>query len=300
MDCSAFSPSCCDSTLKPPTPVPGSCVQTLPSEINQIFAPRSLRLRNWGEGVLNELQNVAYCTQYHFIPPPPHTLIPAELRYSYNILSSLLLALRVSFCLIGKEVPLNKWRSYMIVLGLTDNEIEIAKVNARDDVAEQHFQMLQTWREKSGLKASLDTLLKMLCDPTVDLKGVELKIREALISRHLYVYEEWILKAWMSLYRPGLQNSWLPWGFFDRVSAYSLLKPYIICCCLLVAGPFFWNVGCWYLLPGQKTDLPRKYFFPGIVRKGLWMYPGGLYWLEIANLRNPDFCHWTTLFPYLI
>nr|XP_056716888.1 tumor necrosis factor receptor superfamily member 10B-like [Euleptes europaea] len=96
----------------------------------------------------------------------------------------------LSFCTIVEEVPLNKWHSYMMVLGLTYNEIDIAKANAHGSVTEQHFQMLRTWQEKNGKNASLDTLLKTLCDPNVNLKGVEIKIRETLISRHLYVYEE--------------------------------------------------------------------------------------------------------------
>ncbi|KAL8173923.1 UNVERIFIED_CONTAM: hypothetical protein K2H54_034512, partial [Gekko kuhli] len=99
-------------------------------------------------------------------------------------------ALRRSFLRIAEDVPLYKWHSYMIVLGLTDSEIEIAEANARGNVVEQHFQMLRTWQEKNGTKASLDTLLKTLCDPAVNLKGVERKIREALISMDLYTYED--------------------------------------------------------------------------------------------------------------
>ncbi|XP_060106577.1 tumor necrosis factor receptor superfamily member 10B [Heteronotia binoei] len=110
-------------------------------------------------------------------------LVPANGKDSEN-------ALRQSFLHFVEEVPLNKWRSYMIVLGLTDNEIEIAKVDARDSVRDQHILMLQTWQEKNGKKASLDMLLETLCDPTMSLEGVELKIRKALISAHLYVYEE--------------------------------------------------------------------------------------------------------------
>ncbi|XP_077163251.1 tumor necrosis factor receptor superfamily member 10B-like isoform X2 [Paroedura picta] len=99
-------------------------------------------------------------------------------------------ALRLSFIHIVAMVPLTKWRPYMIALGLTENEIDIAKMNAKGDVSEQHFLMLRTWLEKNGKKASLDTLLTTLCDPAVNLKGVEQKIREVLISGKLYVYEE--------------------------------------------------------------------------------------------------------------
>uniref|UniRef100_A0ACB8EXU3 Uncharacterized protein n=1 Tax=Sphaerodactylus townsendi TaxID=933632 RepID=A0ACB8EXU3_9SAUR len=99
-------------------------------------------------------------------------------------------ALRQSFFLFVDEVPLNKWHSYMSVLGLTYNEIDTAKLNSPGDVAEQHHQMLRKWLDKNGKNASLDTLLKTLCDPTVNLKGVEMRIREALIDRKMYYYEE--------------------------------------------------------------------------------------------------------------
>ncbi|XP_054854044.1 tumor necrosis factor receptor superfamily member 10B [Eublepharis macularius] len=95
-----------------------------------------------------------------------------------------------SFYTFVEEVPLNKWQSYMMVLGLTLNEIEIAQANFRNSVAEQHFQMLRIWQEKNGKGASLDTLLETLCDPNVNLKGVEVKIRKSLIFKHLYAYEE--------------------------------------------------------------------------------------------------------------
>ncbi|XP_042332057.1 tumor necrosis factor receptor superfamily member 10A-like isoform X3 [Sceloporus undulatus] len=95
-------------------------------------------------------------------------------------------ALRSSFDIFIKEVPVKEWWRYMRALGLTDNEITRAERNHKD-LEEQQFQMLRTWLDKSGKEASVNTLLKTLRNN--ELKGVEEKMRACLIFHGLY-YEE--------------------------------------------------------------------------------------------------------------
>ncbi|KAH0623144.1 hypothetical protein JD844_031142 [Phrynosoma platyrhinos] len=94
--------------------------------------------------------------------------------------------LRMSFDTFIKEVPVKEWRRYMRALGLTENEIARAERSDKDS-EEQQFQMLQTWLDRSGKEASVNTLLKTLCK--IELRGVEEKMRACLIFHGLY-YEE--------------------------------------------------------------------------------------------------------------
>lgn len=120
----------------------------------------------------------------------PSTVPPLDCCRIIAFMSTFFLALHLSFLTIVEEVPLCKWPSYMRVLGLTDNEIESAKMDNSGNVFEQNIKMLHKWLGKNGKKASLDILLQTLCDPPVNLKGVEQKIRQTLISREMYIYEE--------------------------------------------------------------------------------------------------------------
>ncbi|CAI5795765.1 tumor necrosis factor receptor superfamily member 10A-like [Podarcis lilfordi] len=97
-------------------------------------------------------------------------------------------ALRLSFDIFIKEVPLKDWKRFMRALGLLDNDIDAIALMHVGDMKEQHFQMLRTWHDMNGKGASLDSLLEALCN--MDLKGIEDKIRAALITQGLYVLEE--------------------------------------------------------------------------------------------------------------
>ncbi|XP_066495879.1 tumor necrosis factor receptor superfamily member 10A-like [Tiliqua scincoides] len=96
-------------------------------------------------------------------------------------------ALRLSFEIFSKVVPLNSWKRFMRALGLTDNDIDIAEADEKC-VNDQHFLMLRTWQTKKGKEATLDTLLDTLC--AIELRGVMKTVRDELISKSLYCYEE--------------------------------------------------------------------------------------------------------------
>ncbi|XP_033028380.1 tumor necrosis factor receptor superfamily member 10B-like [Lacerta agilis] len=97
-------------------------------------------------------------------------------------------ALRLSFDTFIKEVPLRDWKRFMRALGLLENDIDAIALVHFGDMKEQHFQMLRTWHDMNGKGASLGSLLEALCN--IDLKGIEDKIRAALITQGLYVLEE--------------------------------------------------------------------------------------------------------------
>uniref|UniRef100_H9GNG4 Death domain-containing protein n=2 Tax=Anolis carolinensis TaxID=28377 RepID=H9GNG4_ANOCA len=99
-------------------------------------------------------------------------------------------ALRESFYTFIKEVPPKDWLRYMRTLGLGEIDIYAAEQSSKN-LYEQHFQMLQTWLNQRGKDASLETLLETL--RSIDLKGVEDKVRECLIKKNLYVYEDSVL-----------------------------------------------------------------------------------------------------------
>lgn len=99
----------------------------------------------------------------------------------------LLLALRQSFETFIKNVPLNKWKTFMRALGLTDHDIDIAEADEKG-VNDQHFHMLRTWLTKKGKEATLNILLDTLC--AIELRGVMKSVQDELISQGLYCYEE--------------------------------------------------------------------------------------------------------------
>lgn len=75
----------------------------------------------------------------------------------------------------------------MRALELTENEILRAERNDKY-AEEQQFQMLKTWLDKGGREVTLKALLGTLC--VLDLQGVESRVREALVSEGLYIYQE--------------------------------------------------------------------------------------------------------------
>ncbi|KAJ7305178.1 hypothetical protein JRQ81_011084 [Phrynocephalus forsythii] len=96
-------------------------------------------------------------------------------------------ALRQSFETFIDKVPVKQWRRYMRALSLTDNEI-IRMERSEKEVEEQQFQMLRLWLEKGGREVTLHTLLNTL--GALELRGTEKEVREALIYRGLYIYQE--------------------------------------------------------------------------------------------------------------
>ncbi|XP_038641484.1 tumor necrosis factor receptor superfamily member 10A-like isoform X2 [Scyliorhinus canicula] len=72
--------------------------------------------------------------------------------------------LRQTFSLFVNAVPIGRWKEFMRRLQLTENQIVEAQHNNVMDVKEGHYQMLQTWLQKAGNKASVKTLLLTLSE----------------------------------------------------------------------------------------------------------------------------------------
>ncbi|XP_078063995.1 tumor necrosis factor receptor superfamily member 10A-like [Mustelus asterias] len=70
--------------------------------------------------------------------------------------------LQQSFPSFVNAVPIGRWKEFMRHLYLTENQIMEAERNNVNDVKEGHYQMLQTWLQKMGNKASITVLLRTL------------------------------------------------------------------------------------------------------------------------------------------
>ncbi|NXS52480.1 TR10B factor, partial [Brachypteracias leptosomus] len=94
--------------------------------------------------------------------------------------------LRDSFYTFAEVVPLQDWRKYARVLGLQENDIYLAE---RTDKCSQEpfFQMLNTWYNKQGMNASVNTLLETLHH--INLGGVAEEISTKLVQKGFFQYE---------------------------------------------------------------------------------------------------------------
>ncbi|XP_072342056.1 tumor necrosis factor receptor superfamily member 6-like isoform X2 [Scyliorhinus torazame] len=72
--------------------------------------------------------------------------------------------LRQTFSLFVNAVPIRRWNEFMRRLQLTENQIVEAQHNNMNDVKEGHYQMLHTWLQKAGNKASVKILLSTLSE----------------------------------------------------------------------------------------------------------------------------------------
>ncbi|XP_067168575.1 tumor necrosis factor receptor superfamily member 10A-like isoform X2 [Apteryx mantelli] len=95
--------------------------------------------------------------------------------------------LRRSFDIFAREVPYKDWKRYGRALDLLENDIALAEMNDRYSL-EPFFQMLNTWQNRQGMKASVNMLLETL--DRIDLGGVAGDISFRLIQQGFYQYEE--------------------------------------------------------------------------------------------------------------
>ncbi|XP_075413326.1 tumor necrosis factor receptor superfamily member 10B-like [Tenrec ecaudatus] len=65
------------------------------------------------------------------------------------------------FDFIAREVPVHSWNAVMQHMGLTDNEIHVARSSARCP-EKQPYNLLQKWLRKAGKEASVNSLLAAL------------------------------------------------------------------------------------------------------------------------------------------
>ncbi|XP_030057908.1 tumor necrosis factor receptor superfamily member 10B isoform X2 [Microcaecilia unicolor] len=95
--------------------------------------------------------------------------------------------LRQSFSIFLNNVPFKQWKTFLRELRVSDNEISVAEQNYHGDVREQQIQLLNSWLDRTGSKASVNTLLDALCK--IDLRGVAEKIEDELVQTSQYKYD---------------------------------------------------------------------------------------------------------------
>uniref|UniRef100_F7EED4 Tumor necrosis factor receptor superfamily member 10A n=1 Tax=Monodelphis domestica TaxID=13616 RepID=F7EED4_MONDO len=94
--------------------------------------------------------------------------------------------LQKSFVIFAQKVPWQYWNQYMNLLGLSPNEIAMAKES--ENVIDYPHRMLTMWQQKVGKAATVDILLETLSK--IKLKAARESIQEELIHEKLYVYKE--------------------------------------------------------------------------------------------------------------
>ncbi|XP_041066315.1 tumor necrosis factor receptor superfamily member 10A-like isoform X2 [Carcharodon carcharias] len=89
--------------------------------------------------------------------------------------------LRQSFSLFVDVVPIVRWKEFMRRLQLTENQIVEADRNNAHNVKEGHYQMLHTWLQKAGNRASIKALLQTLYE--MDLVAAANEISLSILGK---------------------------------------------------------------------------------------------------------------------
>ncbi|NXI41098.1 TR10B factor, partial [Galbula dea] len=106
-------------------------------------------------------------------------LVPVEGKDPINLL-------RRSFDIFAEVVPLTHWKRYGRALDLLENDIDLAEKNDKYS-HESFFQMLNTWLNKQGMSASVNTLLETLHQ--ISLGGIAEDISTKLVQQGFFQYE---------------------------------------------------------------------------------------------------------------
>ncbi|NXW66681.1 TR10A factor, partial [Eurystomus gularis] len=110
---------------------------------------------------------------------PRKNLVPVQGRDPSKLL-------RNSFYIFAEVVPVRDWKRYVRALDLQENDIDLAEKNDKCS-QESFFQMLNTWYNKQGMNASVNTLLETLHQ--INLRGVAEEISTKLVQRGFFQYE---------------------------------------------------------------------------------------------------------------
>uniref|UniRef100_A0A8C3KJJ5 TR10B factor n=1 Tax=Calidris pygmaea TaxID=425635 RepID=A0A8C3KJJ5_9CHAR len=94
--------------------------------------------------------------------------------------------LRRSFEFFAQDVPYKDWKRYGRALDLLENDIVLAELNDKYSL-EPFFQMLNTWLNRQGMNASVNTLLETL--RRINLGGVAEDISSKLVQQGFFQYE---------------------------------------------------------------------------------------------------------------
>uniref|UniRef100_A0A8C3KIL8 TR10B factor n=1 Tax=Calidris pygmaea TaxID=425635 RepID=A0A8C3KIL8_9CHAR len=86
----------------------------------------------------------------------------------------------------AQDVPYKDWKRYGRALDLLENDIVLAELNDKYSL-EPFFQMLNTWLNRQGMNASVNTLLETL--RRINLGGVAEDISSKLVQQGFFQYE---------------------------------------------------------------------------------------------------------------
>ncbi|KFO71584.1 Tumor necrosis factor receptor superfamily member 10B, partial [Cuculus canorus] len=117
-------------------------------------------------------------TSYHS-GKPRKNLVPVQGKNSIHLL-------RRSFDIFAQEVPYKDWKRFGRALDLLENDIVLAEMNDKYSL-EPFFQMLNTWQNRQGMNASVNTLLETL--HRINLGGIAEDISSKLVQQGYFEYE---------------------------------------------------------------------------------------------------------------
>ncbi|NXN58718.1 TR10B factor, partial [Rynchops niger] len=103
-----------------------------------------------------------------------------------KVFPSPFLVLRRSFEFFARDVPYKDWKRYGRALDLLENDIVLAELNDKYSL-EPFFQMLNTWHNRQGMNASVNTLLETL--RRINLGGIAKDISSKLVQQGYFQYE---------------------------------------------------------------------------------------------------------------
>lgn len=105
---------------------------------------------------------------------------------SPELFPCLLPVLRRSFHVFARDVPFKDWKRYGRALDLLENDLALAEMNDKYS-QEPFFQMLNTWQNRQGMSASVNTLLEAL--HRIDLGGIAEDISCKLVQQGSFQYQ---------------------------------------------------------------------------------------------------------------
>ncbi|XP_075030787.1 tumor necrosis factor receptor superfamily member 10B isoform X2 [Calonectris borealis] len=110
---------------------------------------------------------------------PRKNLVPVQGKDPVTVL-------RRSFDIFARDVPYKDWKRYGRALDLLENDIALAELNDKYSL-EPFFQMLNTWQNRQGMNASVNTLLETLHQ--INLGGIAEDISSKLVQQGYFQYE---------------------------------------------------------------------------------------------------------------
>ncbi|NXQ96948.1 TR10B factor, partial [Sagittarius serpentarius] len=110
---------------------------------------------------------------------PRRNLVPVQGKDPVTVL-------RRSFDIFARDVPYKDWKRFGRALDLLENDIALAEMNDKYSL-EPFFQMLNTWQNRQGMNASVNTLLETLHQ--INLGGIAEDISAKLVQQGSFQYE---------------------------------------------------------------------------------------------------------------